>query len=352
MATNIPPDAHTREVFYVGTEYTSDASGSETICGQICVERLVPVAKPLTKYPIVLIPGSGRTSIDFLTTPSPNVPSPSWSSSLLASGHELYLMDPPFRGRSPWHPSHLSSGNSTHYQTFGAASLKAAWTSSPASTQWPSPIETGSPEFDHVMASTFPQLTDLALEQTVSQKGVAELLDKIGKPVILLAHSMGCKTAWLAADARPDLVKAIVAVEPAGPPFQGRGMGGLRKEITPFGITEARISFEPPGELGYKEEKAKKEGDYDVLLQDDSDGKTVRKLKNLEGTKVLVVTGGKSVHAKYDWGTAEFLRQAGVREVKHVLLGEAGIEGNGHMMMLEKNRGEIIEVVEGWVKGI
>ena len=43
------------------------------------------------------------------------------------------------------------------------------------------------------------------------------LLDKIG-PAILLTHSQSGAFGWPVADARPDLVKAIVAVEPNGPP--------------------------------------------------------------------------------------------------------------------------------------
>ena len=43
------------------------------------------------------------------------------------------------------------------------------------------------------------------------------LADKIG-PFIVLMHSQGGPIGWAIADARPDLVKAIVAVEPNGPP--------------------------------------------------------------------------------------------------------------------------------------
>ena len=43
------------------------------------------------------------------------------------------------------------------------------------------------------------------------------LADKLG-PFIMLMHSQGGPIGWAIADARPDLVKAIVAVEPNGPP--------------------------------------------------------------------------------------------------------------------------------------
>ncbi|KAK4174662.1 Alpha/Beta hydrolase protein [Triangularia setosa] len=389
---NIPADAHTREVFYVGGEYVDDGVGNETVYGQVYVEHLVPVRNPPQKYPIVFIPGSSRTGIDFLTTPSiptpdktnaGNNPSPqSWSSHFLSLSHELYLIDPPFRGRSPWHPpTHLSSpptSSSSPYLTFGAAPLRKAWTTPPSSTQWPdddpsSPAGKGSPAFDHVMKSTHPQLAHLAEEQAVAQKSLAVLLDKINKPIILLAHSMGCKIAWLLADARPKLVRAIIAVEPAGPAFQMRGMGGLRKELTAFGLTEARLGFEPevgPNGEGLRRRLVKpKEGEPGLLecwLQggDDDDDeeeeeeeKGVRRLANLRGVEVLVVTGEGSPHRGYDWGTVEFLRQAGVEEVEHLVLRGEGVMkgrgggGNGHMMMLERNRGGIGEILGEWVRG-
>ena len=47
------------------------------------------------------------------------------------------------------------------------------------------------------------------------------LLDLIGSPVILLTHSQGGPFGFAVADRRPNLVKAIVTVEPGGPPIKG-----------------------------------------------------------------------------------------------------------------------------------
>ena len=48
--------------------------------------------------------------------------------------------------------------------------------------------------------------------------GAVGLLDRIG-PSVLLTHSLGGGFGWLALSECPSLVKAVVAVEPAGPPF-------------------------------------------------------------------------------------------------------------------------------------
>ena len=63
----------------------------------------------------------------------------------------------------------------------------------------------------------------------------------------------------------------------------------------------------------------------------------------------MIVTGGEaSFHAVYDHCTAKYLTQAGVKNT-FVRLEDAGIHGNGHMMMLEKNSDEIAAVLHQWI---
>lgn len=72
-----------------------------------------------------------------------------------------------------------------------------------------------------------------------------------------------------------------------------------------------------------------------------------RKLANLAKIPILIVTGEASYHAPYDHCTARFLEQAGV-PVTFMRLEEQGIYGNGHLMMLEKNSDQIIDLIEKW----
>ncbi|KAK3986133.1 Alpha/Beta hydrolase protein [Cladorrhinum sp. PSN332] len=355
----IPPDAHVREVFYVGGETTKDPyDGTGILHGQIYVEHLKPVVKPQKPVDlleprapaqrIIFIPGSGRTSVDFLSPGrgltdhgllEPDRSKRSWASFFLSNSHTIYLIDPPFRGRSPFSPG-------LNYTTFPSTQLAQAWFKSPQMHGDPLTME-------HILASTYPQFIDLAEEQRLAQKGLVALLDRIcpykhvpNTPAFLLAHSMGAKAAWLVADAKPKLVKGIIAVEPAGPPFRGVGV-----EMARYGITEAPINFAPEGELTVKEVDPggpRKERKVPVLLQDESQGE-VKQLVNLKNIPVLVITSQTSVHKGYDWGTVEFLKQSGVGNVEHVELEDVGIEGNGHMMMLEGNRAEVGKVILDWM---
>ena len=81
---------------------------------------------------------------------------------------------------------------------------------------------------------------------------VNRIAPKIG-PAIVLVHSQSGAFGWPVADARPDLVKAIVAVEPNGPPFfdveNVPPPDWFRYAATParpWGITAVSLSYSPP----------------------------------------------------------------------------------------------------------
>jgi hypothetical protein len=63
---------------------------------------------------------------------------------------------------------------------------------------------------------------------------------------------------------------------------------------------------------------------------------------------ILVITSELSYHRAYDHCTVKFLEQAGVHAT-WMKLADAGIHGNGHMMMLEKNNAEIAALMSQWM---
>ena len=73
-----------------------------------------------------------------------------------------------------------------------------------------------------------------------------------------------------------------------------------------------------------------------------------RLLPNLRQLPILILTAEASYHAPYDHCTVKFLEQAGVHST-WIKLADAGIRGNGHMMMLEKNNQEIGAVMSKWL---
>jgi pimeloyl-ACP methyl ester carboxylesterase len=81
------------------------------------------------------------------------------------------------------------------------------------------------------------------LSRWVCTHAAASLLDRIG-PAIILTHSQSGPFGWLIADARPKLVKAVVAVEPAGPPFQNTLLG--TEKARAWGVADIPITYDPP----------------------------------------------------------------------------------------------------------
>jgi pimeloyl-ACP methyl ester carboxylesterase len=178
------------------------------------------------------------------------------------------------------------------------------------------------------------------------QKAGAALLDKIGA-AILLTHSQSGSFGWLIADARPDLVKAIVAIEPKGPPFREAVFANTSSRA--WGIADIPLTYDPAinssSELLTIEIPSTDENLTSCILQQEP----ARTLVHLVNISVLIETSQASYHAVYDHCTVDFLQQAGVK-VDFIRLEDLEIYGNGHMQMMEKNNLRIAEVLHGWIR--
>ncbi len=171
------------------------------------------------------------------------------------------------------------------------------------------------------------------------------------QPVILLTHSQSGQFGWLLGDARPNLVKAIVALEPIGPPFINAVLPPI-VAARPFGVTEIPMVYSPPINSADELQREVVSVDANVNFTCFRQASPARQLANLVNIPVLMVSSEASYHTVYDNCTAGYLQQAGV-SVTYVKLPEVGIHGNGHMMFLEMNRIDIVEnVVQQWLTNI
>ena len=142
-------------------------------------------------------------------------------------------------------------------------------------------------------------------------------------------------------------MKGIVAIEPAGPPFRNAVVNEDKNRE--WGIADIPLTYDPPvksaADLGaVREEKA--DGPDLAVCWKQSD--PPHRLVNLQGIPVLLVVTEASYHAPYDHCTAKYLTQAGVKNT-FVRLGDAGIHGNGHMVMLEKNSMDVAAFLAKWI---
>jgi hypothetical protein len=131
------------------------------------------------------------------------------------------------------------------------------------------------------------------------------------------------------ADARPDLVKAIVAVEAIGPPFADLPQLGLTLD---WGLTAAPMTYDPP-----VSDPAELAG-------------APRRLPNLAGIPIAVVSAEASPFVHFHDDMVAFLQAAGC-DADGVRLADHGVHGNGHAMMIEANNAEVLDVVLRWLDG-
>jgi len=260
-------------------------------------------------YPIVLVHGGGGQGLDWMGTPDGR---PGWATYLVQEGYRVYVVDRPGHGRSPFHPELHGPfpAQANTYEQMGrqfTAPEKAAMPygqQAKLHTQWPGAGTVGDPTADQVICGQGGSfLADLEATHTVWRQRLAELFDKTG-PAMIMTHSMGGPSGWIAGDARPNLVKGIIGVEPAGPP------GGNLK----FGLTAIDIKYQ-----------------------------------NLKNIPIALVTSEASYHTPYDGDSVAYLKKAGCT-VEHIKLAERGIRGNAHFMMMEKNSREVLQPILDWME--
>src|SRR5258708_6584632 len=74
---------------------------------------------------------------------------------------------------------------------------------------------------------------------------VVQLLDLIGQAVVLMVNSGVASSGWVVADARPKLVKGILAAEPVAPPIENAERGATGPGRL-WGVTSLPIHYDPP----------------------------------------------------------------------------------------------------------
>ena len=354
MAQDKPPlEIAEQGYFFVGGSYY-DAPDGRFMSGQMYVEFQIP-AHRTQPYPIVFFSGGGQSGLNYTGTPDGR---DGWVQYFLRRGYTTYVLDQPSRARSP---HQRETGEQSRHsvarveQQFTAPERSNLWPQAHLHTQWPGTGVAGDPVFDQFYAQAFPSLASFPRQQELNRDAGAALLDQIG-PAILLTHSQSGTFGWLVADARPGLVKAIVAMEPSGPPVHDNVTKGAPEWFEdgpftkPFGLTAPPLTYDPPLSDGTKLHFVKQDAaDADGRVRCWEQAEPARKLKHLADIPVLVVEGEASYHAPYDHCTVKYLRQAGVMKTFYIRLAEVGIRGNGHMMMLELNNAEIAELAANWL---
>src|SRR5262245_17728117 len=354
--------------FYVGGSYDK-AHAARFHVGQMYVEYLIP-AERKHPFPIVLVHGGNQTGTGFLSTPDGR---PGWAQYFARLGYAVYVVDQVARGRSGFVPDvyGATSGQPLDYimEKFTSQERYKLWPQASLHTQWPGKGEPGDPAFAQYASSGAQGMENRVLQTQMNVDALAALLDRIGASIILV-HSQSGAYAWPLAQARPALVKAIVAAEPSGPPVHDvvvhstqRFDVGWEKAIKqteddyyrdnpgvkPYGLGSIPLAYEPAvtpqSPLSFVQQDKPERRD---LARCWRQKEPARKLVAVGERPIMVLEAEASFYAGYNHCNVAYLRQAGVG-VTFIKLAELGIHGNGLLNMLEKNSDQVAQVIADWL---
>jgi pimeloyl-ACP methyl ester carboxylesterase len=270
--------------------------GTATI-NQSYVEYQIPVAQK-SKYPIILLPGGGHFGKVYETTPDGRE---GWATYFVRKGLAVYNADGVNRGASSYDITDIvlvRQGNApiTAIPEMNRYTHELAWTQFRIGPSPGVPFSTSqfpTEAFRQYVKQLVPAFRE-PIEDDKNVAALVALLDRIG-PAIVLTWSQSGRFGVRAAVQRPDLVKALILLEPAAVSDAG--------EMT--GVTQADLN-------------------------------------TISHIPVLLQAG--------DFDPARLVRQQNFcsnigDNCTTLNLTELGIFGNGHVVMVEKNNLQVADLI-------
>ena len=218
---------------------------------------------------------------------------------------------------------------------------------------------------------------DLSGEMIVT--GIGQVLQEIGSPSIVMTHSISGAFGWKLVELQGALIEKLIAVAPAPPGNMGirlgkllRGDSRVKTVEMASGVVELHLDrvlyidkeFQRRKLVGASQRFPTK--DYDAYYRSllGVSGRVVYERSNIDnaqlhisdfsafqGKPIAVVTGTADIdHPKaLDAEIVDWLKANGAG-AQHIYLGDLGIEGNGHMVMLEENSDEVASQLIQWIR--
>ena len=293
---------------YLGASLvTGPSPPGNIVVNQMYVHFRIPAAK--RGVPIVMVHGSQHTGMTYETTPDGRE---GWATWFVRQGHPVYVVDHSGRGRSSFNPTPVNAvrdggADPKGLPTFFLGSIDRSWANFRFGPEYPKPF----PNVQFPLEAIDQYLAQLVPNTETTLKGggantvaaLVALLDRIG-PAVIVVHSQSGVYGLDVVRKRAGLVKGLVSVE----------------------------------------------GGCETLSVDDAS-------KFFAKVPFVSVWGDNSVGA---WGVNGDKRREGcvqaVNRVKtaggngtFLLLPEAGIAGNSHMMMMDRNNLQVAEVIRKWI---
>ncbi|MBI3371412.1 MAG: esterase [Betaproteobacteria bacterium] len=250
--------------------------------------------------PLLMWHGGGLSGVTYETTPDGRE---GWLNFFLRKGWPVYISDAVERGRSGWamfpdvfksEPVFLTKENP--FERFRIGAGPGSYNKDPAKMKMKPGGQFPAEGYDNFTKQGVPRWTTT---DDAIIRAYTELVDKVC-PCVVLVHSQSGTFGQVVAQARPDKVKALVLVEPAG-----AGDSKLAANLRNIPILAVY-------------------GDY---IEEDPRWPTIRanELRFLEQVKAA---GGR-----YDV----------------INLPQIGVKGNSHMIMMDKNSDQVAGLIQNWL---
>jgi hypothetical protein len=253
------------------------------------------------KLPLLMWHGGGLTGVTYETTPDGRE---GWVNLFIRKGWDVYNSDAVERGRSGFASSDFWPNEPTFltyqdpFERFRIGDGPGSWNADPSKRKVLAGSQFPVEAYENYMKQSVPRW--LSTDKAIIDAYIA-LVDKIC-PCVLLLHSQGGAFGFKVAEARPDKVKAIVAVESA--------TAGVIANAPKLKDTPVLMLF----------------GDY------------VDEHPRWSGFKKIDMAYGDAIKAA--GGTVDWIN-----------LPDIGIKGNSHMLMQDKNNAAIADVIQKWLVG-
>jgi pimeloyl-ACP methyl ester carboxylesterase len=300
--------------FFVGgqvlrTNHPSTAAGAtagQIMTNQMYVQYRIP--KTISGPPIVMVHGSGHTGVTYETTPDGRE---GWATYFARKNFPVYVVDHSGRGRSGFDPSVINrakaESNAAGLPDVPLTTRERAWPNFRFGANYPTPypgLQFPLEALDQYFSQLVPNTeTTLPGGGANTVKALAALLDRIG-PAIVMVHSQSGAYGLELVRQRADKMRGFVDVEGNCGPLSADDVGKHFSKVPMLAV----IGDNTVGAAGPN-------GDE-------------RRNGCIASIGALKAAGGKA---------------------KFLLLPEAGIKGNSHMMMMEKNNLQIADLVIGWI---
>ena len=251
--------------------------------------------------PLLMWHGGGLTGVSYESTPDGRE---GWMNFFVKQGWDVYNSDAVERGRAGWamypdifkgEPVFLAKANP--WERFRIGQSVGSWSTDPAQRKLMPNVQFPVEAYDNFVKQAVPRWT--TTDDAIIRAYIA-LVDKVC-PCVILFHSQAGQFGFKVAQARPDKVKALIAVEPAG-------VGDAK---------QAAVLKHIPTLVVY--------GDNIAL---DSRWPQMRKNDDVFFDEITKA-GGK---------------------VDVLDLPKAGIRGNSHMLMMDRNNLQVAGLIQQWLE--